>query len=428
MGTNPGLGNLAVSASDVAGMSNEELAGHLDGLFRLRSAVEGRILVLLGEAERRQTFRDDGATSAENWAVERFSVAVPTARALVQVAEKAWDLPQLSEALKEGDISFDKLRALADVATPETDAELAEAAKDRSVRELAEVARSRRAAPDRTRSTSDHDRRSLRFNDTFRTMTVQLPPESFAETRSCLESVARDVPSDGETPWDQRLCDGFLGLIRRASSGVHEPGAASPYFVVVHVPIATLVDDAGEVTEAAGELERDGLLNAAAVQQVACDATIALAVDDDAGRTMYEGRSRRDPSGAQRREVRRRDRHCRFPGCANVTFTDTHHIKRWKPDRGPTDLDNLCLLCVYHHHLVHQTDWTMSGDANEELTFIGPNGRVMKSRPSPLWTAVTGPAALRAVERRKADSGGATSAQSADAPPRNRPPRPPRPR
>ena len=73
-------------------MSNEQLAGHLDGLFRLRSAVDGRILVLLGEAERREAFRDDGATSAENWAIERFSVAVPTARALVQVAERAWDL------------------------------------------------------------------------------------------------------------------------------------------------------------------------------------------------------------------------------------------------------------------------------------------------------------------------------------------------
>jgi hypothetical protein len=31
----------------------------------------------------------------------------------------------------------------------------------------------------------------------------------------------------------------------------------------------------------------------------------------------------------------------------------------------------------------------MSGNANEELTFTGPTGRVMTSRPSPLWTRVT---------------------------------------
>jgi hypothetical protein len=405
METDPGLGRLALTTSDVAGMSNEQLAGNLDGLFRLRSAVDGRILVLLGEAERRQAFREDGATSTENWAVERFSVAVPTARALVRVAEKAWDLPQLTEALKDGEITFDKLRAVADVATPENDTELVEAARERSVRELAEVARSHREAPGPSQAALDHDRRSLRFNDTFRTMTVQLPPESFAETRNCIESIARDVPSDGETPWDQRMCDGFMGLVRSQSRGAGETDGStkSPYFVVVHVPLAALVDESGEGSDLAGELERDGLLNVVTVQQISCDATVALAVDDDEGRTMYEGRSRRDPSGPQRREVRRRDRHCRFPGCANVTFTNTHHIKRWKPDRGPTDLNNLCLLCVHHHHLVHRGDWTMSGNANEELTFVGPSGRVMTSRPSPLWTAVTGPAARRAVDRRKAD-------------------------
>jgi hypothetical protein len=405
METDPGLGRLALTTSDVAGMSNEQLAGNLDGLFRLRSAVDGRILVLLGEAERRQAFREDGATSTENWAVERFSVAVPTARALVRVAEKAWDLPQLTEALKDGEITFDKLRAVADVATPENDTELVEAARERSVRELAEVARSHREAPGPSQAALDHDRRSLRFNDTFRTMTVQLPPESFAQTRNCIESIARDVPSDGETPWDQRMCDGFMGLVRSQSRGAGETDGStkSPYFVVVHVPLAALVDESGEGSDLAGELERDGLLNVVTVQQISCDATVALAVDDDEGRTMYEGRSRRDPSGPQRREVRRRDRHCRFPGCANVTFTNTHHIKRWKPDRGPTDLNNLCLLCVHHHHLVHRGDWTMSGNANEELTFVGPSGRVMTSRPSPLWTAVTGPAARRAVDRRKAD-------------------------
>jgi hypothetical protein len=30
----------------------------------------------------------------------------------------------------------------------------------------------------------------------------------------------------------------------------------------------------------------------------------------------------------------------------------------------------------------------MSGNANEELTFRGPNGRVMRARPSPQWTRV----------------------------------------
>jgi hypothetical protein len=46
---------------------------------------------------------------------------------------------------------------------------------------------------------------------------------------------------------------------------------------------------------------------------------------------------------------------------------------------------------LHHHHVVHSDGWTMSGNANEELTFVGPSGRVMSSRQSPLWTRVTDP-------------------------------------
>jgi hypothetical protein len=234
-------------------------------------------------------------------------------------------------------------------------------------------------------------------------MTVQLPPESFAEARSRLESMAKEIPSgDGETSWDQRMADAFMGLIRCGQDGGGEAAVSSPYFVVVHVPVAALLDESGGESDLAGDLERGGLLSVEAVRRVACDATITLAVDDEMGHTMYEGRARRDPSGPQHREVRRRDRHCRFPGCTNVVFTNVHHIKEWKPDRGPTDLDNLVLLCVHHHGLVHSRQWRMSGNANEVLTFLGPSARAMESRPSPRWTAVTGTAARRAVATRRA--------------------------
>jgi hypothetical protein len=368
-----------------AGLSNEEVVGELDAAFREMAAAAGKIVVLFGEASRRQVYRDDGATTPESWAVERFGVSTPTARALSHVGEQAWDMPHLVESLCAGDLSFDKVRAVADVATPETEQELTDQAKECTVRQLADVVRSK-AAPKPASGRSEHDRRFLRFNDQFRTMTVQLPPESFAEARTCLEARARHVPSDGATPWDQRLCDGFVELIRSANAGASDPAAAvSPYVVVVHVPLATLLDDEGESSDSAGELERGGLISTETVRQIACDATIAIAVDDDVGHTMYEGRARRTPSDAQRREVMRRDRHCRFPGCTNVTFTNVHHIVPWNLG-GRTDLDNIALVCLHHHHLVHSKGWEMTGNANEELTITTPKGRVMTSRPSPLWT------------------------------------------
>jgi hypothetical protein len=338
--------------------------------------------------------------------VERFGVAAPTARALVHVAERAGDLPHLTNALRAGDISFDKVRAVADVATPGSDRELLDAARRCSVRQLGDVARSHRPAPDSRTAAKDYESRWLRFSDPFRTITVQLPPETYAETKACIQSRAREIPSDGETGWDQRCSDAFVQTVRppvpeagseaaKGSGGGSARGAGP--FVVVHVPLETLQDESSALP---GELERDGLLDAETVRRLACDATVAVAVDDDVGHTMFEGRARRWPTASQRREIMRRDRHCRFPSCTNVTFTNVHHVVPWKPG-GRTDLDNLALLCEHHHHRVHSRHWTMSGNANSELTFVGPTGRVMTSRPSPLWAAVTGPAATRAASRPK---------------------------
>jgi hypothetical protein len=413
-----GLGSLGADViGAVAAMSNEEHRARLDGAFRRIAADEGEIIAILGEVDRCQSFRDEGATSTESWVVHRYGVSPATARAYTRAAKKAWDIPHLVGSLCAGDLSLDKVRALADVATPETDRELRDQARECSVADLIEIARTNAAAAASAAAgaagpadiaaaaDSEHDRRSLRFNDQCRTLTAQLPAASYAETKAALEARARvsEVPPEAQIPWDQRLCDGFLELIGsqapgssgRANGGGGGGGGSSPFFVVAHVPLDSLADASGQSSALAGELDRVGLIDLETVQRIACDATIAIAVDDDVGHTMYEGRARRFATKAQRREVLRRDRHCRFPGCTNVTFANVHHIVPWQPN-GLTDLDNLVLQCLHHHHLVHSDGWTMKGNANEELTITGPNGLVMTSRPSPLWTRVTAGVRARA--------------------------------
>ena len=403
MSDTPAALGLASLGADVIGvaaaMSNEERRARLDGAFRRIAADQGEIIAILGEVDRCQSYRDDGATSTECWVVQRYGVSPATARGLVHVGRLAWDVPHLMGSLCAGDITFDKVRTLAEVATPETDAQWRDQAKVCSVAELNEVARTQAAIEEgpgdkvaANESQHDHERRYLRFNDQHRTMTAQLPPDSYAEVKTRLEGRASQVPSDGETPWDQRLCDGLLEVINSQNPG--SSGGASPIFVVAHVPIGALVEESGSGTALAGELDHVGLIDSETVRRIACDATIAIAVDDDVGHTMYEGRARRFATRAQRREVLRRDRHCRFPGCTNVTFANVHHIAPWEPD-GLTDLDNLVLQCLHHHHLVHSDGWSITGNANEELTILGPQGQVMTSRPSPLWTRATAGARRR---------------------------------
>ncbi len=372
----------------MATLSDEEIKTEAAASFRRMTAEAGRFVQLSAELARREGFRADGATSIETWMVERTGMSMPTARAYAQVGERLRALPHLAAALCEGTLPFDKVRAVATLANAGNDAELAERAKELSVRQLVELARSAHP-PKAADDAESHERRSLRLNETLRTMTAQLPEALFAEVRSALEARAAEVPSDGETPYDQRLADALVSLVRSgATPGRPASSTLSPYTVVAHVPLEALGDEDAE-SALFGELERGGLISAAVAQELLCGSRVIVALDDEEGHTMYEGRAKRLATATQRREIWRRDRCCRFPGCTHVRFAIPHHIKLWKAEDGPTDLDHLALLCAYHHGLVHRKVWTMHGDANEELSFVGPSGRVMTSRPSPLWARVT---------------------------------------
>jgi hypothetical protein len=48
-----------------------------------------------------------------------------------------------------------------------------------------------------------------------------------------------------------------------------------------------------------------------------------------------------------------RDQMCQFPGCAQVRHLDAHHVTPWSQG-GRTDLDQLMLLCRFHHTCVHE--------------------------------------------------------------------------
>ena len=382
------------SNAELAALSDTELMEEAAATSSALASLAGRFVLLTAELDRRQGWRAEGATSLESWMVERCGVSLPTARSYATVGERLFDLPHLAQGLCDGTLSFDKVRTVAECARPEGDAEWAEVAATSSVRELAELARSSRR-PTETEAARAHDTRSLRFNDTLRTISAQLPDESYVAVRARLETRARAYPSDGETGWDQRLADAFVEVVSDPEGPAGRPpgsakgprAASSPYVVVAHTPLVTLLESDSTLC---AELERGGLISAETLRRLACDATLILAVDDDVGHTMYEGRATRDPTETQRRELWRRDRHCRFPGCANATFTNAHHLDPWTPS-GHTDLPNLVLLCAHHHHRVHAKEWQVSGDANVELCFVGPTGRVMRSRPSPLWTRVSEP-------------------------------------
>ena len=80
-----------------------------------------------------------------------------------------------------------------------------------------------------------------------------------------------------------------------------------------------------------------------------------------------------------------RDRGCAFPGCTYTRFLHAHHVESWLHG-GSTSLENLVMLCSFHHHLVHEGGWRVTADADGAFCFHSPFG--IPLTPVPPWERV----------------------------------------
>jgi hypothetical protein len=71
-----------------------------------------------------------------------------------------------------------------------------------------------------------------------------------------------------------------------------------------------------------------------------------------------------------------RDRHCTFPGCHRTRFVQAHHVDH-RIDGGETGVDNLVLLCSYHHRLLHEGGYRIRRDYQGEHYFVRADGRAI---------------------------------------------------
>lgn len=56
---------------------------------------------------------------------------------------------------------------------------------------------------------------------------------------------------------------------------------------------------------------------------------------------------------------------------------DGHHIALWAPPQlGPTDLDNLALLCRHHHTCAHERGWRIHRRPDGRPVLRPPPGRL----------------------------------------------------
>ncbi len=147
--------------------------------------------------------------------------------------------------------------------------------------------------------------------------------------------------------------------------------------VVVHVSSENLGNvpaGTSQPAEAVCQIENVGSIETATAQKLACDNPVLGAVVDKHGRVLALGRTRRLVSTAQRRALMIRDHGmCQYPGCHQTRHLKAHHLIPWILG-GRTDLENLILLCQWHHTAVHEGGISISNDPDGWL-FTKPDGQ-----------------------------------------------------
>src|SRR6185295_2397827 len=128
--------SIASSLSDTDRLGDEiaELAAHLD-------AATHRLLTLIGRFDEAGGWADQGALSCAHWLSWRIGLESGAAREHVRVARALADLPLVDDALRRGQVSYSKVRALTRVATPATEATLVEMAQSSTASQLERICR-----------------------------------------------------------------------------------------------------------------------------------------------------------------------------------------------------------------------------------------------------------------------------------------------
>ncbi|MBY4214269.1 DUF222 domain-containing protein [Rhodococcus fascians] len=116
---------------------------------------------------------------------------------------------------------------------------------------------------------------------------------------------------------------------------------------------------------------------------VTCDADLTPVIVDHHGVPLALGRTTRLASDDQRIALTIRDTCCVMCG-RPAQWCQAHHIKFWEHG-GPTDIDNLALVCRECHRLVHHGDWQLIMGDDGHPYAIPPESVDPRQQPLPSY-------------------------------------------
>ena len=342
----------------------QELELTIGGFSAQAHAAMARVAIASAEFDDMAGWGGGGIRSFEHWLSINSGFGTHSGKELLRVGHALKVLPRIAEAFAAGRLSFDKVREVTTVATPDTDELMLDIALGASGSQLARICHSLRRMVSQERDRKQLAERGLWSyleEDGMMRIVARLPAEDGQLVMAAIESITGSKPlpddSDGAVPdpaedrWAACRADALVAMAEHVMSGgaTNLVATGESHQVVVHVDVGVLT---GETPDGVCQLENSTPLSAAIARRLGCDAQIVPLLER--GRLPIDvGRKQRATPDRLRRALEARDRFCRYPSCGVPAHrTHAHHHQHWV-DGGPTTLANMMLLCGFHHRRYH---------------------------------------------------------------------------
>ncbi|MFV8231493.1 DUF222 domain-containing protein [Mycolicibacterium fortuitum] len=370
----------SATASFAAGVSPvgrlEVLFDEVAELVGQRNAIDGRLVEIVAELDRDELCGATGARSIAALVAWKTGIAPRNAETVVAVARRLEQFPRCAQGMCEGRLSLDQVGVIAEHAADGSDEHYAELAASATVRQLRTAVK---LAPRPEPETRPEPERFISRTeaDEHITWRIRLPRLDAAKLDTALQAhhdaVVTDWRRDHDINGDLEqappfpdLVDAFMSLVE---AGWDTEAARRPHGL--HTTVAVHLN----VTDRIAALHLGPVLTEDDRRYLLCDATCEVWFERQ-GQPVGVGRATRTISRRLRRALEHRDRCCVVPGCGATRGLHAHHIVHWE-DGGPTDLDNLVLVCPYHHRLHHRGGITITGPAHQLIVTDSTGKRLL---------------------------------------------------